>query len=392
MKILQVTPYFPPAWAYGGPPRVIFELSRELVHRGHSVTVLTTDAMDSGRRARPLRETLEGIEVFRLRNLSNVLAWHQAFLPIGVTSFLRKRLRDFDVTQLHTLRTAQNLVVHRYAKRYGIPYVLSAHGSVRRIVRQRTLKAIYDQIGGKRLLRDARRLVAQSNVERREYESAGVPASKVAVISNGIDASIYENLPLRGTFSKPHGLDGKRLVTYLGRLSPGKGLDSLLAAFGDLVRLQDDCILVVAGPDDGYRSRLIRLAERLAISDRVRFVGYVETPEKLQLLVDSDVIVYPAAHESFGLVPIEALLCGTPVVVTSGSGCGELIERAHAGITFPFGNVPSLRDALLAGLGDDHATREMVRRGRGFIREQLNWGRIATHMEEVYKGAMSEAS
>lgn len=391
MRILQVTPYFPPAWAYGGPPRVVYELSRELVRCGHSVTVLTTDAMNSDGRAGPARETIEGIEVYRLRNLSNFLAWHQVFLPIGVASFLRTRFRDFDVAQLHTLRTAQNLVVHRYVTRYGVPYVLSAHGSVRRIVRQKALKALYDRIGGKRLLRDARKLVAQSNIEREEYESAGVPASKVAVVSNGIDASIYEDLPPPGAFSKSYGLDGKRLVTYLGRLSPGKGLDSLFVAFEDLVRLLDDCILLVAGPDDGYRNRLSQLAKRLGISDRVKFVGYVETPAKIQLLVDSDVIVYPAAHESFGLVPLEALLCGTPVVVTKDSGCGELIERADAGITFPFGDVASLREALLVGLQDDQAVHDMTERGRSFILEQLNWSRITMQMEEVYKGAMAEA-
>ena len=389
MNILQVTPYFPPAWAYGGPPRVIYELSRELVRQGHAVTTLTTDALDSRRRAAPRRETIDGIEVVRLRNLSNALAWHQAFLPVGVISFVRKHIDDFDIVHLHTLRTVQNALIHRFSSRHGTPYVLSAHGSVQRIVRQTTLKAIFDQLTGNRLLRDARKLIAQSNVERREYESAGVPGAKISVVSNGIDASMYENLPAPGGFAKSFDLDGKHLITYLGRLSPGKGLDDLFAAFREILQVRQDCVLVVAGPDDGYQSQLARLAERVSMSDRVLFTGYLGSLQKLQLLVDSAVIVYPAAYESFGLVPVEALLCGTPVVVSKETGCGELIERAQAGITFSFGDMARLRDALLAVLEDGQTMGPMVRRGRDFILRELNWTRISKEMESIYASAIA---
>lgn len=391
MNILQVIPYFPPAWAYGGPPRVVYEMSRELARR-HSVTVLTTDALDSRNRAGPPRENLDGIEICRLRNLSNSLAWRQAFLPIGVSAFLRKHSDEFDVLHLHTLRTVQNAVAHRFALRYETPYVLSAHGSVRRIVRQQSLKAIFDQVAGKRLLLDSAKLIAQSNVEKTEYESAGVPVPKIAVIPNGIDPSMYEHLPPPGAFAGSLMLDGKRIVLYLGRLSPGKGLDELLAAFAQIARVRDDCILVIAGPDDGYRERLIRLGSRLAISDQVRFVGYLSPTEKLKLLVDSDVVVYPAAHESFGLVPIEALLCGKPVVVARESGCGELIERAEGGITFPSGNAVLLRDALRSGLDDEQIRNETVRRGRAFVLQQLSWNRIAKEMETLYESTTSPAN
>ncbi len=368
---------------------MIYELSRELAKR-HSVTVLTTDALDSRRRARDPQEIVEGIEVYRLRNLSNSLAWRQAFLPIGVTTFLRRRANDFDVLHLHTLRTVQNAVAHGFAMRNDVPYVLSAHGSVARIVRQRTLKAIFDQIAGAALLQDSRKLIAQSNVEKSEYELAGVAGTKVSVIPNGIDPIMYKDLPPRGVGLGALGLDGKHLVLYLGRLSPGKGLDDLFAAFGHIARMRDDCVLIVAGPDDGYRAQLVKLAKRLAISDRVRFIGFVPPPQKLQLFVDSDVVVYPAAHESFGLVPIEALLCGRLVVVARESGCGELIERAQAGITFPYGNVSLLRDALLKGLDNDTARAEMVRRGRTFVLQELSWNRIAREMENIYETAIAE--
>ena len=390
MKILQVTPFYAPAWAYGGPPRVAYELSLELVRRGHSVTVLTTDALDSGHRASPTQEISEGIEIYRLRNFSNYLAWRrQIFLPTGLVPFSRRRLQNFDIIHLHTVRTIQNIVVHRFAMKYGIPYVLSPHGSVPRIVRQKTLKAVFDWMGGRRVVRDASKVIVQSSVEKSECESARIPAPKISIVLNGVDASVYENLPTRGAFAKSFGLDGKRLVTYIGRLSPGKGLDYLLAAFRGIALETDDSVLIVAGEDGGYKSRLIRLAKQFAISDRVIFPGFVAGRGKLQLFVDSDLIVYPASYESFGLVPMEALLCGKPVVVSRDSGCGELIQKARAGITFPSGNVSLLRKGILTGLRDSETISETARRGRDFVIQNLNWNRIATEMEQIYGSAIS---
>ena len=75
MKILQVTPYFAPAWAYGGPPRVMADYARGLVSLGHEVTVFTTDVLDESSRASPAVEDLDGAHVRRFRNISNDLAW-----------------------------------------------------------------------------------------------------------------------------------------------------------------------------------------------------------------------------------------------------------------------------------------------------------------------------
>ena len=389
MRILQVTPFYAPAWAYGGPPRVAYELSRELVRRGHSVTVLTTDALDSHHRASPAHEISGGIEVYRLRNLSNYLAWHrQIFLPRGLATFLREHLHSFEIIHLHTVRTLQNIVVHRFATTYGIPYILSSHGSIPRIVRQRTLKAVFDWVGGRRLVQDAHRVIAQSSFEKSESEAAGAPGRKISIVLNGVDASMYENLPVRGGFIKSFGLDGQRLVTYIGRLSAGKGLDYLLTAFRDIARESKDCTLVVAGEDAGYKKQVIKLAKQFAISDRVILPGFVTGPGKLQLFVDSDLVVYPASYESFGLVPMEALLCGRPIVVSRDSGCGELIQKARAGITFPSGDVSLLRDAILIGLRGGESMSETVRRGRRFVIENLAWNHIASEMEEIYRNAI----
>lgn len=393
MRILEVTPYFAPAWAYGGPPRSVYELSRELVRRGHSVTVLTTDAHDATSRADLAKEDIEGIQVRRFRNVSNYLAWHQQlFLPTETGEFLREHLQDFDIVHLHMFRTFQNVAVHRVATRKNVPYVMSAHGSLPRIVHRRAAKAIFDGLVGVRLLRDAKRLVALSNAEKSQYESVGVPPSKISIVFNGIDSGIYRDLPPRGSFAQKYGLEGKRLITYIGRLNARKGLDHLLRAFRHLPVAEDSIALVLVGPDDGYRAPLERLARRLSLQDRVVFTGLVTFLEKLNVLVDSDLIVYPASHEIFGLVPLEALLCGIPVVVSNDSGCGEIVGGARAGFTIPFGDVESLKNAIVRGLENGPEVREMVEHGQRFISDRLRWDLVAAEIEAVYIDATTSGA
>jgi len=390
MQILHVTPYFAPSWAYGGPPRSIFELCRELVRRGQDVTVLTTDAYDERRRARPGQETLDGIVVVRLPNFSNNLAWHrQLFLPKGTARFLRDRVHNFDIIHLHMYRTLQGLTVRREALRAGIPYVFSARGSLPVIVRRHATKAFFDAMFGSRVLRDAAELVALSGAERKQYEAMGVPSSKVTIVFNGIDSESFSRPRPRRLFAKRHGLDGKRVVTYLGRLDARKGLEHLLRAFREVKASAQDTVLVLAGPDAGSRPRLEKLARLLSISSSVVFPGFVTGAEKLQVYDDSDVIVYPGFHEVFGLVPFEALACGKPIVVSDDSGCGEIVRDARAGFTVPFGDESRWSRAIIAALDGGQQVEEMIRRGQSFVREKLSWQASAAATELVYGKALA---
>ena len=89
MRILHIIPYFYPAWAYGGTCRAAWELARALVRKKQQVVVYTTDAQDAHSRAAPSFELVDGVEIHRIRNLSNHLAWGRAFLPLGFGHHLR---------------------------------------------------------------------------------------------------------------------------------------------------------------------------------------------------------------------------------------------------------------------------------------------------------------
>ena len=131
MRVLQVTPYYAPAWAYGGPPRVMSDFASGLAARGHEVDVLTTDVLDDERRATPREEVLDGVRVLRLPNLSNTLAWRtKKYLPRGLVRRLAVEAPRYDVVHVTDVRTYLTASAFLATTARRTPLALSAHGSL----------------------------------------------------------------------------------------------------------------------------------------------------------------------------------------------------------------------------------------------------------------------
>ncbi len=391
MKILQVVPYFYPAWAYGGIPRVAYELSREMVSMGHDVTVYTTDVLDQDKRCdQSGRETkVDGITVRYFRNISNSLAYHyQVFLPLGMRKVVQETIGEFDVIHLHGHRNFLNNIIHYYAKKSGKRYLLSGHGTILRIERRIFLKMIFDRIFGDRVLRDAERFIAVSEYEVQQYADMGIDREKVDVIYNGIDIEAFTNLPEAGAFRKKYGLMGRKVVLYLGKITPRKGIDFLVKAFS---MLDDaDVSLVIAGNDMGFKHEVDKIARETNVSSRVLFTGLLTGRDKLSAYRDADVLVYPAIHEIFGLVPFEAMMCGAPVIVTDDCGCGEIIGNEGIGYLVKYNDIKGLRDRITEVLASTPDAHERVKRGREFIENNLTWNSIGNKYTAVYEEMVNE--
>ncbi|MEC8193492.1 MAG: glycosyltransferase [Myxococcota bacterium] len=381
MHILQVTPYFPPTWAYGGIPRIVDGLSRALVQKGHEVTVLTTDAYDGEQRSGLDGDRdHHGVRVLTVRNLSNRAAYaHQLFTPTGVREALNRLERNVDVMHLHGHRHLLNNAAVRWAAGKGVPYVLTANGTLLRHEQKVGIKWFWDQLVARRIPAGAAKLIAVSAADVARHRSAGIDAERIERIPNGLDLGEFEALPTPGAFRHRHGLGDGPVVTYLGRVSPRKGVEHLIRAFAD--GHLADAQLVIAGNDMGAMETA--LAEPRGAN--VHFAGLVEGVERLELLADTDVLVYPSADEVFGLVPFEGLLCGAPVVVADDCGCGELIAEAGAGLLVRYGDIDGIRSRVRTLLEDKESAQAMVGRGRRYVREQLGFTSIAERHVAVYE-------
>jgi len=381
MKILQLIPYFVPAWNYGGPIPVAYNISKELVRRGHKVTVYTTDTLNADSRIEEKEEVIDGVRVKRFSNLSNFLAAkHHLFFPPSLIKALRDNLSEFEVIHVHEYWVLFNAVLLHYAQKYRIPYLVQAHGSLPLMLSKQSIKRIFNLIVGYNLLRSASKAIALTSVEAAQYENMGVNKDRIEVVPNGIDLSEYANLPPRGGFRQKYGLGpDEKLALYLGRVHQSKGIDLLVEAFAS--QELDEAKLAVVGPDDGYLSALQKLIVQVGIRNRVVFTGPLYGEDKLRAYVDADVFVTPSFY-GFPVTFLEACACGLPVVTTQARGELDWLND-QAGMVVPY-DERSLSDAIFRVLSDKKMRQDLGQRGKSIVAERFTWQAVADKVERVY--------
>ena len=392
MRIVHITPYYPPAWDYGGPVRVAQALCEGLAARGHALTVVTTDAGDASRRVSPAEETLNGVHVLRVPNLSNRLAWRRAFVPVGARRRLAEALDGADVAHLHEARSLLNLAALPVLRQMRIPYLMTAHGSLPHHQQRGLLKRAYDALGGRAVLDGACRLHAISAVEAAQYEAAGASPARIAVVPNGIDAQEYASLPDGTAFREQLGVSGDTpLVLFLSRLHPIKGVGFLLDAFAALRERLPDAVLALVGPDDGAGEMAQRRVASLGLGDSVRFVWGMLGRQKFDAYRAADAYVLPSRFDVFSIGLVEAVACGAPVIVSRGCALAGEIERQDVGAVVEYGDVAGLCGALHATLTRPQVARERAARGRTWALATYDWGDIVEAMERLYVACLEVA-
>lgn len=381
MKILHAFLFFSVKHA-GGTVDVIYNLARAQSERGHHVTIYTGDFRFDASYAR----SLPGVDVSVFRSWLN----RGFYVMPGLVGHARNSVRDLDIIHLHCYRSFQNVVLHHFAARYGVPYVMDAHGSLGRFTRKRSIKALFDRVVGRRILLDAARCISETESGRQEYLDAGVEPSRVAVIPLPLPVDDFRRLPPRGRFRRRFGLGHQRVVMFVGRVHWIKGIDFLVRAFAELAERRDDVLLVIVGPDDGYRASLGELIGDLRLSGKVLFTGFLEGADKLEALVDADVVVQTSRYESGARPPFEAVLCGTPIVVSDNSGAGADVRKAHAGYLVTFGDVSDLREKVAYVLDHPEEARQRARRGKEYVERHLAIGTQIQEYEKLYEECLAE--
>lgn len=388
LRILEVTPFYAPAPAYGGAPVVAKEFSEALAARGHDLRVITTDVYSADERFDPARhgEADGPVEVTRLRNLCNHAA-HDLQLYTPRSGPLRSRLRRecawADIIHIHTHRNKLEIAAVRAARKTNTPYVIHGHGTVLPIERRLFVKKIYDFLWGDRALKDAAGFIAVTDAEVAQLEIKDIPKSKIRVIPNGLDLSKFASLPSPGLFRKKYQIPTEApLVLYAGKITPRKGVEVLVDA---VARMKNqNTRLAIIGADMGFMKIVRRHISERSLGSRTLVTGVLGWEELLSAYVDADACAYPSTLEIFGLVPFEAILCGTPAVVTDDCGCGEMIQKAGAGLLVPYADAQALAHALETLLKDKTAADNFVSQGQAFIRDTLAWPRLAEAAESFF--------
>lgn len=390
MRILHIIPYFYPAWAYGGTCRAAWELARALVRKQQQVVVYTTDALDAHARAKLPLEVVDGVEIHRVRNLSNYLAWGRAFLPLGFGRQLRASLSHADVAHLHEFRSYQNSVALPLMEKMDVPFVLTAQGGLPRIMGRHSLKVLYDQMVGQRILRNAARLHALNEMEREQFIDLGVEPERVAILPNGVDLEQYRSLPPVNGFRARFGIpEGVPIVLFLARVNKIKGVDFLVSSFDLLRRVSPQAVLVIVGPDDGYLTEVKRQVQTLGISNQVRFTGYLDGDDKLQAYQSASVYVLPSAYEMFAITLLESLACGTPIIATDRCGLADFVRQNDLGSIVNYGDVGGLQNEITRILSRPQDVQRRAGYGRQYVLDNFGWDSIAENWLKVYRDCVA---
>lgn len=361
MRLLMCIPYYAPAYAFGGSVTVAETIVEGLLAEGHEVTVATTDIFDERRRI-PLTAPAQPpeAEVVRFPNVSHRLAATNLYLPRGLRSWLRGNVSRFDLVLLQDVYSVVSVASARAARRANVPYVLQPHGTLAsaREGGRHAIKRVFFALWGRRTVREAAALLHTTGVEREQMLAAGAPAERLLHLppplklpSVGERKTEEENVPT---------------IAYVGRLHPIKRVDRLIEAVAIARKDVPELRLEIVGPGDSVAKRLRALATELGIAEAVRFHGYVSEEEKVALLARADIAALLSASEGLPMSALEAMACGTPVVLSEGCHIPEADGRAGIVVN---GHPEQAAAAIVALLGDRGLRLRLSEGARAFAHE-----------------------
>jgi glycosyltransferase involved in cell wall biosynthesis len=391
VKVLHVLAT--PSARYGGPSKVCRETCRALARRGWEPTIYTTNLdYPGGVLDVPLGDEVveEGVRTRHFPVLFRPYLWSPA-----MGRALRRDLSGFDLVHVHGLYRFPMTAAAWLARRRGVPYLIRPHGSLDPYVYVRghspRMKRIHERLLDYRILRGAAAVHYTTQEELEHARRLGL-GERGVVVPNGLDLSRYEELPPRGEFRRRHGLGERPVVLHLGRINWVKGLDVLVESFHRLRDRFPEARLALAGPDnEGYGETVRGWIRERGMEEACLFPGMLRGREVLEALVDADVFALPSYSENFGMSVVEAMACGAPVAISDRVSIWREVERNGAGRIAPPEAGPFSK--ALAELLDDPALRgETGRRGRDFVRRELDWDVVVERLCRLYEEVVGEGA
>ena len=280
---------------------------------------------------------------------------------LGLRGLIEAERGPVDVAHLHGHRSPLVLIGCRALEARGIPWVLQPHGTFPHHGHHRLLKHLVDRLGGRRAVVSARRLLATSDSEARDLPG------RPEVVPNGVE-------PVGRSGRRPRTSEAGRALLFVGSDHPQKRCQALPR----LLRAVPEARLLLVG-----RIGPERLRELDSFAPRVTALGVLEGDRLAETYASADLLVHPAVNESFGLVPFEAALHGTPAVVAGGHGCGEFFGRA-GGCIVPPDDALALADAVRTRLATPSLGQREAASVAAFARAELTWSRAAEKTETIY--------
>ena len=373
MKIAQICSTFPPY--QGGMGNVCYNISKQLAKNGHSVTVFTPKISK--------KIVINGNENFRVVYLNSIFSIGNA----GVIPSLFSALRGFDIIHLHYPFFGGDWFVYIASKYFKIPYIITYHQDVagNNLLKKLIFK-IYNFIFQRSVINGSSHILALSldHIISSQIRQVVNMPNKVIVVPNGIDPSSFQGAP-KNNIRKKYGIKEDRLVIcFVGALDTAhyfKRLDILIKAFMPWAEISR---LVVIGDGD-LRPFFAAMVQEMKLEDDVIFVGRLPNQETIDYVKQVDMLILPSTDtESFGIVLLEAMACGKPVIASSLPGVRVLVRDGYNGLLFQVGDIHNLSEKIGNLLKNKELRETLGANGKDDVFKHYSWEKITLQIEGIY--------
>lgn len=371
MKVLHVIPSL--ATSYGGPSLALINIKKALEMEGIKVSIVTT--IDKGELA---QEFSGSIHLFKKKFLKSY------FYSSDLRDWVRKNLSKYDLIHIHSLFSYPSTIAAYYARKYKVPFIIRPFGTLdRESMRHHSLrKILHFAFFDRENLNQASLIHCTSHSEQEEFQRFHLKV-KSQVIPLGIIPEEYSTS--RKDLESCYGIpEGKKVILFLSRIHPRKGLNLLMEALQILRGVRDDFIVLIAGSSQNhYMDKLKRMAKQKSLDKFIIWLGEVSGKKKMEVLHGSDLFVLPSYRESFGLVVIEAMASGLPVVISDRVAIHEVIKNAMAGRVV-FLSPIEIKEAINELLDDHELRKKMGENGRRLVLDKFDIRRSAKTLASIY--------
>lgn len=371
MRIAQITKYFHPHT--GGIESHVLGISKGLVERGHEVIIYTSnDPKDAN------AEELDGMTIKRFPVLFTL--FNGPFTP---TLFFKLLSDDYDLIHVHLPDPANSIFAWITSMVKKKPLYVTYHADIiKEKWYHKPFTFTYSIFLGQ-ILKKAKRIIATTPNYVTESQIPKKYRDKISIVPNFVDINRFTPLIYGRRIRQQHNIDEKRKVVYfLGRLVPYKGVDYLIKAYAEVKKAVPDSTLIITGRGP-LESELRRLAADLKVED----VIFVQVSEEdiPEYYAACDLFVLPSVTraEAFGIALAEAMACGKAVITTNISGMPYVV--GEAGLTVPPKDEKALATAIIKLLKDDNLRKELGSKARERVEEEFNQDYVTEKILGIYK-------
>jgi D-inositol-3-phosphate glycosyltransferase len=382
----------------GGMSVYIRELSRQLGLGGHRVDIYTR--VDNGHAPGEALRISENVRLIPLELGPGADAPKNALYP-HLFAFYRemerfRRQEGIVYDLIHSHYWLSGLVGRRARQSWGIPHFTTFHtlGAVKNLVCGPASEPRVRMTAERELVAACDRVLVTSVREKKNlirfYDTA---ADAIAVVPCGVDLNLFRPMDRAAARRRIGAAADEKLVLYVGRFAPEKGLERLLQAVAQLAHVSKLRLIVVGGDGerDATRRELMQLSRTGGIADRVVFRGRVDQAELPSYYSAADLLALPSSYESFGMVALEALACGTPVAATRVGAMEVLLQDAGNGRLAQDFRPAALAAAIEDLLKDRSAAPRRTERIRRSV-ARYDWPRVAADVLKVYRRGRADAN